>query len=429
MRILFTTLAHRTHFYPLVPLAWALRGAGHEVRVAGEPALNRDVTETGLTFVPVDAPEWSIDDQSDLELLKRFHEDGFVYLRDFDFVGGGAATWTWEHLLGLQSILVPSHDSVMNNDRMIDQLVTFARQWQPDLVVWETYTIAGAITARVVGAAHARFIAGPDVGMRVRKEFLRQKELQQPEHQEDPTAEWLEWTLERLGAEGGFTEDMVTGQWTIDSTAASTRLDLGGHTVGVRHVSHNGPAVVPDWLREPATRPRVCMTFGLSDWVAEWLSGAVITELLGAMADLDIEVVATLTDTQRAQVTDIPANARLVDFAPLNDLLPTCAAVVHHGGIGTKADAQLHGVPQVILAFGMDTAVMGAGIEELGAGLWLPIEELTGAVLREKVARVVTEPAFALAAGRLREEVLAQPTPNEIVPLIEKLTDEHRGRI
>jgi glycosyltransferase (activator-dependent family) len=428
MRVLFTTLAHRTHFYPLVPLAWALRGAGHEVRVASEPALIDDITRTGLTAVPLDEPEWSVKDPSDLALLKQFHEDGFAYLRDFDFSGGGRGRWTWEDLLGLQNIGVPSHDSVMNNDLMIDKLVAFARNWQPDLVIWETYTIAGAITARAVGAAHARFVTGPDVVMRARKEFLRQKELQHPEHQEDPTAEWLGWTLERVGAEGEFTEDMVTGQWTIDSASASTRLDLGLHTVRVRYVPYNGPAVVPDWLRLPAKRPRVCLTFGVSEWIAEWLDGEVITDLLLAMSDLDIEVVATVTGKQIEQVTEVPANARLVEFVPLNDLMPTCAAVVHHGGIGTKAGAELHGVPQIILTFGMDTAVVGARIEESGAGLAMPIEELTGAALREKVSRVVTEPSFASAAGRLRDEVLAQPTPNAAVPLIEQLTAEHRGR-
>jgi UDP:flavonoid glycosyltransferase YjiC (YdhE family) len=264
--------------------------------------------------------------------------------------------------------------------------------------------------------------------MRARKEFLRQKELQHPEHQEDPTAEWLGWTLERVGAGGGFTEDLVTGQWTIDSASASTRLDLGLHTVRVRYVPYDGPAVVPDWLRLPAPRPRVCLTFGVSEWIAEWLTGEVITDLLLAMSDLDIEVVATLTGKQIEQVTEVPANARLVEFVPLNDLVPTCAAVVHHGGIGTKASAELHGVPQIILAFGMDTAVVGARIEESGAGLAMPIEELTGAALREKVSRVVTEPSFASAARRLRDEVLAQPTPNAAVPLIEQLTAEHRGR-
>ncbi|WP_435149824.1 activator-dependent family glycosyltransferase [Micromonospora aurantiaca (nom. illeg.)] len=428
MRVLFTTLAHRTHFYPLVPLAWAFRAAGHEVRIASEPALTDDITRTGLTAVPIEAPEWSVTDPCDLALLREFHEEGFVFVRDFDFAGADPARWTWPNLLALQHVMVPSHDAVMNNDGMLDQLTAFARHWRPDLVVWETYTIGGGVVARAAGAAHARFVAGPDVTMRVRREFRRLRDEQHPAHREDPAAEWLAWSLDRLGADGDFTEDLLTGQWTIDSTAPSVRLHPGHRTVGVRYVAHNGPAVVPGWLREPPARPRVCLTFGVSEWVADFLRGEVLTDLLAALADLDVEVVATVTDAQRATVTDVPANARLIDFVPLNDLLPTCAVVVHHGGIGTKANAELHGIPQVILGFGMDTEVMGAGLERLGTGLTMPMAELTGSALRERVARLLTEPSFRTAAGRLRDEMLAQPAPNDLVPVLERLTEENRGR-
>jgi hypothetical protein len=40
---------------------------------------------------------------------------------------------------------------------------------------------------------------------------------------------------------------------------------------------------------------------------------------------------------------------RVVDFVPLNALLPTCSAVVHHGGSGTFAAVLEHGVPQLII--------------------------------------------------------------------------------
>jgi hypothetical protein len=39
---------------------------------------------------------------------------------------------------------------------------------------------------------------------------------------------------------------------------------------------------------------------------------------------------------------------------------------------------------------------------------------------------VLEDPSFTEAAQRLRAEVLAQPTPNDIVSLLEKLTAEHR---
>lgn len=43
----------KAHVYPHVPLAWALRAAGHEVCVVSQPDLVDEIAETGLTVVPV----------------------------------------------------------------------------------------------------------------------------------------------------------------------------------------------------------------------------------------------------------------------------------------------------------------------------------------------------------------------------------------
>ncbi|MEV4754129.1 activator-dependent family glycosyltransferase [Micromonospora sp. NPDC049559] len=428
MRVLFATLPHSTHWYPLVPLAWALRTAGHEVRVASEPELVDVITGTGLTAVPVGRRNWADDDPAGRALLDAIHDEAFAHLCAFDFAGRDPAQWTWERLLCLEHVTVPGHSAVLGNDSVLDELVAFARAWRPDLVVWETYTVAGAVAATVVGAAHARMIAGPDVTMRVRREFLRQTGKRPVEHRFDPTAEWLGWTLERLGCAEPFTEELVTGQWTIDSTPASTRLDADRSTVPMRYVPFNGPSVLPHWLRTPAARPRICLTFGVSEWVAQWLTDERLADLLGALAELDVEVVVTGVADRAERLRTGAPNVRLVGFVPLNDLLPTCAAVVHHGGVGTKATAELHGVPQVILSFGADTTLMGEQVERLGAGLWQPIADVTPASLRQRVARVVGEESFAAGARRLRDELLAAPSPNEVVPVLEKLTAERRGR-
>ncbi|MGW0815747.1 activator-dependent family glycosyltransferase [Streptomyces viridiviolaceus] len=420
MKVLFTSLAHHTHYYPLVPLAWALRTAGHEVRIASQPELTDVITGTGLTAVPV---EWSLGHIEDLGLLGRLHDEASAHVQGFDYAARGEHPWTWEQLLALENIMVPTLYGALNNDTMVDALVGFARSWQPDLVVWETFTLAGAVAARVTGAAHCRLVSGPDIGVRARKEFLRLAAGQEPEHREDPTAEWLERTLRRLGCDTGFDEDMVTGQWTVNTTPPSTQLALGLPTVQVRHVAYNGPSVVPDWLRADPGRSRVCVTLGSSASDV----GVDLTGLLAGLADLDAEIVATVDEETRRAARHLPDNVRLVDFVPLNDLLPTCAAVVHHGGVGTKATAELHAVPQLILAFGWDTEVMGRGLEDIGAGICVPSADLSPDVLRKHVQRLITEPSFADGARRLQEELLATPSPNEVVPVLERLVAEHRG--
>ena len=53
MRVLFTTYSQRTHLFSMVPMAWALRTAGHDVRFACQPKFAQEVTQAGLTAVPV----------------------------------------------------------------------------------------------------------------------------------------------------------------------------------------------------------------------------------------------------------------------------------------------------------------------------------------------------------------------------------------
>ena len=48
MRIVLTTSALEGHFFPMVPLAWALRAAGHEVLVNAPANFTPTITSTGL---------------------------------------------------------------------------------------------------------------------------------------------------------------------------------------------------------------------------------------------------------------------------------------------------------------------------------------------------------------------------------------------
>lgn len=424
MRVLFVSFPHNTHYFSMVPLASALRTAGHEVRVASHPDLTDQITATGLTAVPVGVAGWYADDPWAPDLLGRILAEGSAHVQGFDFTRDDPARWTHESLLALENIAVASLYASVSNDPMLDDLVAYARHWRPDLVVWEQHTFAGAVVARAVGAAHARLLHGVDITVRARQEFLRQSAALPGGPAQDPTAEWLDRVLRRYAPRLGFEEEMVTGQWTIDITPPSSRLDLGLHTVGVRYVPHNGASVVPDWLRVPAERPRVCLTLGVSGEIdhASFSFGAV----LDALADLDAEIVATLGAQAREQLGTVPDNARLVDFVPLNDLLPSCAAVVHHGGIGTRATAELHGVPQVMLPYGWDTLAKARRVAELGYGLYLPAGEPTVEGLRDAVGRLLAEPSFAEAAGKVRAEILAEPTPNDVVPVLEWLTASAR---
>ena len=56
-------------------------------------------------------------------------------------------------------------------------------------------------------------------------------------------------------------------------------------------------------------------------------------------------------------------------FIPFREVFPRCAAIVHHGGIGTTAEALAAGKPQLILPLGFDQLDNGVRVQRLGAGL------------------------------------------------------------
>ncbi|MET9569634.1 activator-dependent family glycosyltransferase [Streptomyces virginiae] len=426
MRVLFTSI-EGNHFQQMVPLAWALRTAGHEVRAACNESLVDTVTQTGLTALPIQSPTlW--------EQLDGFQKEAISLFNEIGTSKQDPSKATWEDHLSYENMVVPALYQPLNNDAQIDQLVAAARSWQPDLVVWESFSIAGAVVAVATGAAHARLVSGPELALQMvtRGHFVRHRDRQPEPLREDPTAEWLDWTLERLGSDRRFDETMLTGQWVVDTRPASLRQELDLPTVPMRYVPYNGRCVVPGWLNEPVERRRVCITLGTSITSEEserFRLGETLAALFRSLAGLDVEIIAALDPAQRGALPDLPDNIRTTDFVPLNELAPSCSVIVHHAGYQTKATADLHGVPQVVIVgYEWVSEDMGEEYEKSGTTLAVSARDLTAEVLREKILRLLDEPSYTERAGALRDEIRAMPTPNEVVPVLEEMTREHRRR-
>jgi sterol 3beta-glucosyltransferase len=64
----------------------------------------------------------------------------------------------------------------------------------------------------------------------------------------------------------------------------------------------------------------------------------------------------------------LPQDVFQIESAPFDWLFPRMKAVVHHGGVGTTADALRAGVPSVIVPFTADQPYWGKQIHRLGIG-------------------------------------------------------------
>lgn len=66
---------------------------------------------------------------------------------------------------------------------------------------------------------------------------------------------------------------------------------------------------------------------------------------------------------------DLPPTVKWVTYAPFRHLLPHVAAVVHHGGIGSTAEALRAGIPQIVVPMAYDQFDNAARVEMLGVGV------------------------------------------------------------
>lgn len=430
MRVLITVFAAKPHFYNLVPLAWALRAAGHDVVVASQPDLAETIAATGLTAVPVG---------DELNLAGAFQTDepddgGTSFQRLTGLNELDPAKLTWNYVLGVFTIGCAMEYEYLAGRSMLDDLVEFAREWRPDLVVWDALTFAGAIAATACGAAHARVLFGHDYVFRMYQDYRAMLAGLPADQRDDPVTDWLTGRLDRYGAafHPGLARELMTGQWTVDPTPTWMRLPLDLTYVPVRYVPFNGPTTVPGWVHEPPSRPRVCLSLGVSGRELfggdEVGSGDLVTvaDLLDALADFDIELIATLNAEQLASVPELPDNVRAVDFIPLNELLPSCSAVIHHGGFGTTGNVLAHGVPSIVIpAPWWDAARLARLLEDRGAGFLLDHGDLTRTALRSRLATLLAEPSFRAAAAAVRDELHAAPSPAALVPELERLSARH----
>jgi rhamnosyltransferase subunit B len=124
---------------------------------------------------------------------------------------------------------------------------------------------------------------------------------------------------------------------------------------------------------------------------------------------------------------DLPPGVLHRDYAPLRSLLPRSAAFVHHGGIGSAAQALAAGVPQLVVPYAYDQFDNGARLQKLGCGLSLPaLTDLDAA--EAALRRLLEDGAIGTACARC--QVRVEPgaeSAGRAAAVVERLHREARG--
>ena len=134
----------------------------------------------------------------------------------------------------------------------------------------------------------------------------------------------------------------------------------------------------------------------------------------------------------RDQLPDpLPAFVLQCDFAPFEHLFPLCAAVLHHGGVGTTARALAAATPQLIVPLAFDQMDNAARVRRLGAGTSLSSKQASAARIADALGRLSgegTRTRCRALAGRFADR-FAGAEPLEAAARCVEEVAERAGRL
>lgn len=394
MRVLFTVSAWRGHYFPLVPLGWALQAAGHEVRVACAPSETGHLTAAGLCPEPVLR-------HLDMVTHARFNNAMCAVAGEWPYptpppdplTGAAVADLAELDLLRLMREFQPR---IQQAQRASAQAVaTLVRGWRPDLVVHDLLSAEGLLAAALAGVPGMVHLWGP-VGTH------------------EAGLDLIPADHGRAFAEHGCPPpqaDQISR--VIDPCPDPVRGASRAARLPVRFVPYNGPGAVH--TPAPPRRPRVCLIWGNSTAAIFGEQVFAGPKLLRALGDLDVEVVLTANQRDLDALGELPPRVRALANVPLRFVLPACDLVVHHGGAGSVMTALAAGVPQLAVPHGLDQHLIGDRIAAAGAGRCLPNHASTSDDVAAAVQQILADPAVRQAARQLRTALDELPTPAELV--------------
>lgn len=102
---------------------------------------------------------------------------------------------------------------------------------------------------------------------------------------------------------------------------------------------------------------------------------------------------------------DLPPGVVHFRYVPFSLLLPHAAAIVHHGGIGTLAQALAAGLPQLVRPMSHDQPDNARRLQRLGVAETLPPRRYTARRVAQRLERLTTSAQVQARCGELAQRV------------------------
>jgi UDP:flavonoid glycosyltransferase YjiC (YdhE family) len=379
-RVLFTSLPYLSHLLAQLPLARAMRDAGHEARFATSAALAGMVRADGFAVVPV---EFGEPPEPGLELPLRPRQPGEQ----------------------------PPRPRVRVAARVAPALTRAFEQWLPDVVVRDPLEYGSYLAAEHAGIPHAVGREGPFWPPQTRQAMLGAD-------------------LDDLRGRLGLPPDPSTQalyRFLAFVFAPPELLSADTYISPVTHFIRPAPADSvsslgdADWTPPPPGATFVYATLGtvfnrrnpgLLGPLIEALAGERYQALVTAGPGRDLRPLTRFAAAQ---------NLTVLGYVPQSAVLPHCDVIVAHGGFHTVIGALLHGLPLVLLPLGGDHARNARWCSAQGAALVLDEAHRDPESIRAGIRQVLAEPGYRDAAKRLQAAMAGLPGMATAVSLLERL--------
>jgi len=117
---------------------------------------------------------------------------------------------------------------------------------------------------------------------------------------------------------------------------------------------------------------------------------------------------------QRDEVLQLP-------FVPFSEVFPACAAVIHHGGIGTIAQCLRAGVPSLVVPGGVDQPFNAAQVVQRKAGRWIPRKHYSMRLAEHALKALLTTPDYGKRVREIQAQILQEDGVAKLCSAVEQI--------
>ncbi|WP_295841533.1 nucleotide disphospho-sugar-binding domain-containing protein [uncultured Apibacter sp.] len=391
-KFLFVVPPFFGHINPSLSIGRTLLEKGHEVAWAGLTEIKAETIPSGGSFF----------------ILKESYQKNKEVIQDIiKLQDKGANLPALEALkLGLQDTYIPFAKI------MFEELAKLVDTYQPDVIINDCITFAGALVAHVKNIPLATITP------------VTPNTLHDPGTAPKVT-KWVHDSIIGLQNSVGISgdEELISSKevnmfYTSQKLAGYKDGEYPSYMKFIGALTGRPDNTPFDWDRfNKFNNPKIYISLGtvLIDIRKEFFS-----RMIEALKDKNITVVAA---TDPSILEKWPDNFIVQSYVPQLKLLKHIDVVIGHGGLNTVCDTYMNGIPMLIIPIAFDQSHTATLIDQYGCGIRLKYKRMKTKDIEQAVDDLLYNEKYKKAAKEIQQSFIEAGGNKKAAELIESLTN------